>query len=64
MATSPNVKPFWQSKLFWANVLGILGASAAYSADALNSGATAAVIGYGLLNIVLRFLSEKGISIR
>ena len=52
------MKSMFKSKAFWVAVLGIVGASAAYAADALTSGATVGIIAQNVLMIAVRRITS------
>lgn len=54
-------KPFWQSKTFWANIL--VGAAGIFVAVADHLTAGGAITASALINIILRFVTNKGITL-
>jgi hypothetical protein len=57
----PMPKPWYQSKMIWANALAILTALSAYFAEGAALETTVAAVVMGLINIVLRLVTRQPI---
>ncbi len=55
-----NSKYWWQSKMLWVAVLTILGGIVEY-AFSLPAGVTIGTIAVGIINIILRFMTNTAI---
>lgn len=59
------MKPFWQSRTFWLNLLGAGAAGLEIVADILPPEWQAyAVAAYGILNIILRFDTKEPVTFK
>ena len=60
-------KPFWQSKTFWANAVAIVASVAGVfgAGEVLDPEMQATVVGVvmGVVNIVLRFVTDKAVTV-
>lgn len=54
-------KVFWKSKTFWVNTLGIAGGILTALSGELATGGAITIA--GMLNIVLRIMTQKGITL-
>lgn len=59
----PVVKPFWQSKTFWLQVLGCVAIAVPSSAEFIRANLGEAGAAWALINIVLRLISKDKVSI-
>jgi hypothetical protein len=57
-----NAKALIVSKTFWANVLMIASACAAYVAGQLSTGATIGAIAFGVVGIIIRNFTSSEIT--
>ena len=56
------MKPFWQSKTFWVNVIAVLILVADYLFTNQIIPAEWGVLALGILNIILRFMTSQAVT--
>lgn len=58
-----TIKPFYQSKTFWVQVLGVLALAWPVSSSFIQQHFTEAGMGWILINTVLRFITKDKVSL-
>lgn len=56
-----NEKSFWQSKTFWGNIVAVVGTFFGSDAMGVELGVEEVALGFGFLNLALRFVTDKKI---
>ncbi len=56
-----NEKSFWQSKTFWGNIVAVVGTFFGSDMMGAEIGTEEVALGFGILNLGLRFVTDKKI---